>query len=70
MLYNGIRGNLGNVWRAFKTKSGKGVVLAAIIGGPIGMTEYVLAVNYMGLLSVQLQVQFFRQLVQFLRIFF
>ena len=48
MLYNGIRGNLGNVWRALKTKSGKGVVLAAIIGGPIGMTGYVLAVNYMG----------------------
>lgn len=47
-IYNGIRGNLGNVWRAFKTKSGKWVVLAAIIGGPIGMTGYVMAVNYMG----------------------
>ena len=47
-LYNGVRGNLGNVWRAFKTKSGKWVILAAVIGGPIGMTGYVLAVNYMG----------------------
>lgn len=47
-IYNGIRGNLKNVWRAFKTKSGKFVVLAAIIGGPIGMTGYVLAINYMG----------------------
>lgn len=47
-LYNGIRGNLGNVWKAFRTKSGKWVVLAAIIGGPIGMTGYVLSVNYMG----------------------
>lgn len=47
-IYNGVRGNLGNVWKAFKTKSGKWVVLAAIIGGPIGMTGYVMAVNYMG----------------------
>lgn len=48
LIYNGVRGHLGNVWRAFKTKSGKWVVLAAIIGGPVGMTGYVLAVNYMG----------------------
>lgn len=48
-LYNGVRGNLKNVWYALtKTKSGKFVVLAAVIGGPIGMTGYVLAVNYMG----------------------
>lgn len=47
-IYNGIRGNLGNVWKAFCTKSGKWVVFAAVIGGPIGMTGYVLAVNYMG----------------------
>ena len=46
--YNGVRGNLKNVWKAFKTKSGKWVVAAAVIGGPIGMTGYVLAVNYMG----------------------
>lgn len=46
--YNGIRGNLGNVWKAFKTKSGKWVMLAAVIGGPVGMTGYVMAVNYMG----------------------
>lgn len=48
MIYNGVRGNLKNVWKAFKTKSGKWVCLAAVIGGPIGMTGYVLAVNYMG----------------------
>lgn len=46
--YNGVKGNLRNVWTAFKTKSGKFVVLAAVIGGPIGMTGYVMAVNYMG----------------------
>ncbi len=47
-IYNGVRGNLGNVWKAFKTKSGKWVVAAAVIGGPVGMTGYVMAVNYMG----------------------
>ncbi len=47
-LYNTVRGNLLNVWRAFRTKSGKWVVIAAVIGGPIGMTGYVMAVNYMG----------------------
>lgn len=50
MLYNGLRGNLKNVWRAFKTKNGKFVALAAVIGGPIGMTGYVMAINYMGAL--------------------
>lgn len=47
-IYNAIRGNLKNVWKALKTKSGKWVILAAVIGGPIGMTGYVMAVNYMG----------------------
>ena len=47
-IYNAVKGNLGRVWRALKTKSGKWVILAALIGGPVGMTGYVLAVNYMG----------------------
>lgn len=47
-IYNAVRGNLGNVWKALRTKSGKWVMIAAVIGGPIGMTGYVLAVNYMG----------------------
>lgn len=47
--YNGVRGNLKNVWNALtKTKSGKWVVVAALIGGPIGMTGYVMALTYMG----------------------
>ncbi len=48
LIYNGVRGKLPNVWRAFKTKSGKYVVLAATIGGPIGMTGYLLTVNNLG----------------------
>lgn len=47
-LYNGIRGNLKNVIKALKTKSGKFVIIAAVIGGPIGMTGYVLSINHMG----------------------
>ncbi len=47
-IYNAAKGNAKNVWKAFKTKSGKFVVLAAVIGGPIGMTGYVMSVNYMG----------------------
>ena len=46
--YNGIRGNLANVIKALKTRSGKYVILAAIIGGPVGMTGYVLSINNMG----------------------
>ena len=48
LIYNAIKGNLKNIWKAFQTKSGKWVVVAAVIGGPVGMTGYVLAVNYMG----------------------
>lgn len=48
-IYNGVRGNLKNVWNALvHTKTGKFVVVAALIGGPIGMTGYVLCVNYLG----------------------
>ncbi|MBQ9249411.1 MAG: DMT family transporter [Oscillospiraceae bacterium] len=47
-VYNGVRGNLGNVVKALKTKSGRFVALAAVIGGPVGMTGYVLSVANMG----------------------
>lgn len=49
--YNGIRGNLKGVWKALNTRSGKFVVLAAIIGGPVGMTGYVMCLNYMGIMG-------------------
>ncbi len=47
-IYNAVRGNFKNVFRSLKSRDGKFVVLAAVIGGPIGMTGYVMAVNYMG----------------------
>ncbi len=46
--YNGLRGNLPGVVKALKTRSGKFVALAAVIGGPVGMTGYVLSVANMG----------------------
>lgn len=47
-LFNGVRGKLPKVGRALKTKSGWFVALAAVIGGPVGMTGYVLSVANMG----------------------
>lgn len=47
-IYNTIRGNLRDVIKAVKTRSGKYVALAAVIGGPVGMTGYVLSVANMG----------------------
>ena len=47
-IYNGVKGNLPAFFRALKTRSGKFVALAAVIGGPVGMTGYVLSVANMG----------------------
>lgn len=43
-----VRGKLGGLRRVFKSKSFRWLVLASAIGGPVGMTGYVMAVNYMG----------------------
>lgn len=47
-VYNTARGNLRSVFSVAKKKSFLWLVLASAIGGPIGMTGYVMAVNYMG----------------------
>ena len=47
-IYNAIRGKFTQVWKALFTKDGMWVAIAAAIGGPIGMTGYVMCVNYMG----------------------
>lgn len=48
LLYMGIRRQLRNVVRALKTKSGKFIVLGALLGGPVGMSGYVAAIHYIG----------------------
>lgn len=48
IIYMGIKKQYGKVIQALKTKSGKYIVLAAMVGGPIGMTGYVLSIKYIG----------------------
>jgi drug/metabolite transporter (DMT)-like permease len=47
-IYLALKGKLRPVAKAIKTKSGLVVVLAAIMGGPVGMTGYVMAIQYIG----------------------
>ena len=48
LLFNGVRGELPRVVSAWRSKAGRLVMLAAVIGGPVGMTGYVLAIHAMG----------------------
>lgn len=47
-IYMAIRGRLKDTVRALKTRSGLVVIAGALLGGPIGMTGYVLAINNIG----------------------
>ncbi len=47
-IYNAVRGKLGELLAVFRTKDFKWLALASAIGGPVGMTGYVLAVNHLG----------------------
>ena len=47
-LYNTIRGQLRDLLQIRKSPSFKWLATASVIGGPVGMTGYVLAVKYMG----------------------
>ena len=47
-VYMGARGRLKDTWAALKTRSGKVVVLGALLGGPLGMTGYVTAIANIG----------------------
>ena len=46
--FNTIKGKPFGAFRALGTKGGKRIALAALAGGPVGMTGYVLAVNSLG----------------------
>ena len=48
MLYMGAKRRLKDSLAALKTRSGKVVMLGALLGGPIGMTGYVIAINNIG----------------------
>lgn len=47
-IYMALKKKSGEFLQALKTKSGKVVVLAALLGGPVGMTGYVLSIKYIG----------------------
>ena len=46
--YMALRGRLKNTLAAIKTRSGKAIVLGALLGGPFGMTGYLIAINNIG----------------------
>lgn len=47
-IYNAFRKKLGATWKLLKTKTGLLVVVAAVIGAPLGMTGFVFAINQIG----------------------
>lgn len=48
LIYNAIKGDFKKIYNVFKADDFKWLILSSAIGGPIGMTGYVLAVTYMG----------------------
>lgn len=47
-IYSAFRRQLKTVFKTVVTKSGLWIILASLIGGPVGMTGYVLSISYMG----------------------
>ena len=52
LIYGGAIGRIGDVGRTLKTKTGKILILAAIIGGPIASTCYVIGLQMAGSIIV------------------
>ena len=48
LVYMGLRGRLRDSLVAVKTQSGRAVMLGALLGGPFGMTGYLIAINHIG----------------------
>ena len=48
LLYMAARRQLGKVVKAAKTKSGKFIILGALLGGPLGMSGYVFSISLIG----------------------
>ena len=47
-IYMAAKRRLGETWRALRTRSGAVVVAGALLGGPIGMSGYVIAIANLG----------------------
>lgn len=48
LVFMAMRGRLKDTWRAIHTCSGRAVMVAALLGGPIGMSGYLLAIDQIG----------------------
>ena len=48
LVFMGVRGRLKDTWAALKTRNGRVVMLAALLGGPLGMSGYLAAINNIG----------------------
>ena len=48
LVYMGVRGRLKDTIKALGTRSGKVVMVGALLGGPIGMTAYLVAIDNIG----------------------
>lgn len=48
LVFMAMRGRLKDTWRAIHTRSGCAVMVAALLGGPIGMSGYLLAIDQIG----------------------
>lgn len=48
LVFMGLRGRLRDTIAAVRTRSGKAVMGGALLGGPIGMTGYLLAIDNLG----------------------
>lgn len=47
-IFNGVRGKMKKAFNLLKSKPGKLVLVAALLGGPVGMSGYVFAVSQIG----------------------
>lgn len=47
-IYMSFKKQIGNTIKAAKTRSGRFIMLGAILGGPVGMTGYLFAIKYIG----------------------
>ena len=48
VTYMALRGRLKDTWAALRTRPGKSVIAAALLGGPIGMSGYLIAIDNIG----------------------
>ncbi|WP_028264554.1 DMT family transporter [Atopobium fossor] len=48
LVWMGVRGRLGDTIAAIKTRNGQVIMLAALLGGPIGMSGYLAAIENIG----------------------